>query len=164
MKSHASMISEFSSGSLPERVSASNIDSQYFIPRVAVELQKLIQLFDDVLLEGYSNNHDTLFLPTNVGNNPTCHYCSASLFLSYFGCAGMCLDLDGDFSEGDMSIRVCGTCYVEGRFCGCGGMTPTRLRDFSTMLRERNDAAIALSNYLASRPVFAGDLGEISER
>lgn len=163
MKDHASIINEFSPGSSPEQ-SASHIPSRHSTSRMAAELQTLIRLFDDVLLEGYSNNHDTLSLPTNIECNPTCNYCGASLFLSYFNCAGTCLDLETDSPRVYMSIRVCGPCYVEGRFCSCKEMTPMRLRDFSSMLRERNGAATTLANYLASHPVMVNDLGEISER
>lgn len=161
MKSHASIIREFSSGSLP---SAPHFDDHHSIPRVGVELQRLIQLFDDVLLEGYSDNHDTLPLASYVGRNPTCHYCGASLFLSYFECAGTCFDLETESPLTDRSIRVCGPCYVEGRFCACKEMTPKRLRDFDTVLHERNTSTIALLKYLASNGGPTGNLGEISER
>ena len=162
MKSHASRINEFLSRSSPEP-SGSCLDTGSSISRVADELQKLIRLFDDVLLEGYSDDHDTLFLPDQAGHNPTCQYCGAPLFLSYFNCAGVCFNLEIE-PHGDISINVCGACYVEGRFCACRAMTPKRLHDFSNLLRERNDAANTLSNYLAPRSVQTDDLGEISER
>lgn len=163
MKSHALRISESLSDSSLETPN-SRIDNHSPIPRVAGELQKLIRLFDDVLLEQYSDDHDSLFLPDHTGHNPTCHYCGTSLFLSYFDCAGVCFDLETDPHLVDLSIRVCGTCYVEGRFCACKNMTPRRLRNFSDILRERNNAASTLSNYAASRSEQIHDLGEISER
>ena len=163
MKSHASKINEFLSGSFPES-SGSRLDIRNSTPRVAGELQKLIQLFDDVLLEGYSIDHDSLFLPDHMGSNPTCHYCGASLFLSYFDCATVCFDLETVSPRVDTSMRVCGACYIEGRSCTCRKMTPRRLRDFSSMLQERNSAASVLSRYLVSHSVQVDDLGEISER
>ena len=163
MKSHASRINEslsgFSLGSPDSR-----IDACHSIPRMVNELQKLVRLFDDVLLEEYSNDHDSLFLPDHTGRNPTCNYCGASLFLSYFDCAGVCFDLETDSPRVDMSIRVCGTCYVEGRSCACKNMTPRRLRNFSDTLQERNNAASTLSNYSAFRSVRTYDMGEISGR
>ncbi|KAF9642821.1 hypothetical protein BDM02DRAFT_3192626 [Thelephora ganbajun] len=156
MKSHALRINEFLSGL--------DLDTPHSIPRMANELQKLIRLFDDVLLEGYSDDHDSLFLPDHTEHNPTCHYCGASLFLSYFDCAGVCFDLETDSPRVDMSTRVCSACYVEGRFCACKSMTPRRLRNFSNVLRERNDAVSTLTSYSASRLVQIDDLGEISER
>lgn len=163
MKSHASRINEFLSVSLLESPD-SCIDTHHSIPRVAGELQRLIRLFDDVLLEEYSDDHGSLFLPDHMGHNPTCHYCGTSLFLSYFDCAGVCFDLETDSPRVDMSIRVCGTCYVEGRFCACKNMTPRRLRNFSNMLQERNNAVNILSNYSTSRSTQIDNLGEISER
>ena len=163
MKSHASRINQFLSRSLSEP-SDSSLDTRDSIPRVAHQLRKLILLFDDVLLEGYSDDHDSLFLPNHMQTNPTCHYCGTYLFLSYFNCAGVCFDLETDSPRADTSIRVCGGCYVEGRFCACKDMTPKRLRSFSRTLQERNEAATALSDYSVTRSVGADDLGEISER
>ena len=163
MKSHASRINAFLSHPSPELADPSP-DAPDSTPRVANELRKLIRLFDDVLLEAYSDDHDSLFLPNHIGDNPTCHYCGASLFLSYFTCAGVCFDLETDTPHVDTSIKVCGGCYVEGRFCACKDMNPKRLRNFADMLRDRNDAASMLSKYSASRSIQVDDLGEISER
>ena len=163
MKSHTSRVDESLSGSSlgsPD----SPIDACHSIPRVVDELQKLVRLFDDVLLEEYSNDHGSLFLPDHTGRNPTCNYCGTSLFLSYFDCADVCFDLETDSPGVDMSIRVCGTCYVEGRACTCRNMTPRRLHNFSDMLQERNNAASTLSNYSESRSVQVYDLSKISER
>ncbi|KAF9643984.1 hypothetical protein BDM02DRAFT_3191015 [Thelephora ganbajun] len=162
MKSHVLRINEFLSGPSPG-FSISDLDTCHSIPRVANELQKLIRLFDNVLLEGYSDDHDLLILPDHTEHNPMCHYCGASLFLSYFNCAGVCFDLETD-SRADMSTRVCGACYVEGRFCACKNMTPRCLRNFSNVLRERNDTASTLTSYSVSRSVQINNLGEISER
>ena len=163
MKSHASRINEFLPPSSLEPAD-SPLDTSDPIPHVVDELRTLIRLFDDVLLEAYSDDHDSLFLPNHTGDNPRCHYCGAFLFLSYFICGGVCFDLETDAPHVDTSIKVCGGCYVEGRSCACKDMSPKRLHSFSDMLRERNDAAEALFKYLASRSVQADDLGEISER
>lgn len=152
-----------SSPSLPEP-SDSRPSAHDSMPRVANELRKLIRVFDDVLLEGYSDDQDSLFLPNHTGDDPTCYYCGASLFLSYFNCAGVCFDLETDSPHLDMSVNVCSGCYVEGRSCACRNMMPKRLHSFSHMLQERNKAASTLSNYLVSHPVQADDLGSISER
>lgn len=162
MKLHALRINKFLAP--PPGSSDSDSDPHHPTRRIADELRKLIGLFDDVLLEGYSDNHHSLFLPNHMGCNPTCHYCGASLFLSYFSCGGGCFDLGTDATHTDVSIRVCGTCYVEGRFCACRDMTPRRLRNFSNVLQERNDAVSTLSNYSASLSVQLDDLPGISER
>lgn len=163
MKSHTSRLKESLSGS-SLGPSSSHPDTCYPMSRVADELRKLIRLLDSVLLEGYSDNHDSLFLSKDLEPSPTCHCCGASLFLSYFSCPGTCVDLEFDSSHLDMSIRVCGACYVEGRSCTCRNMVPGRLRNFSDILQERNDAAITLSNYLASCSMSADNLDEITER
>jgi hypothetical protein len=163
MKSHASGIKQSLTGSSPTP-SDSHPNTSHSIPRMAGELQELIRLFDDVLLEGYSDDHDSLFLPDHMACDPTCHYCGASLFLSYFSCTGMCFDLETDSPRVDMSIRVCGACYVEGRSCACKDMNPRRLQNFSDALRERNDAARTLSEYSTSHSASVDNLCEISEK
>ena len=163
MKSHTSELKEFHSGSSPEP-SGSNPDTSYFISRGAGELRKLIRLFDHVLLEGYSDGHDSLSLPDYMEPCPTCHCCGASLFLSYFSCFGLCCDVEVDTPHLDMSIRVCGACYIDGRSCACRKMTPRRLRCFSDILQERNAAASTLSNHLTSCSTSVDNLDEITER
>jgi hypothetical protein len=163
MKFRAAKIKGLLPGSSP-RPSDPHPDASHFMLRVAGELRKLIRLFDDILLEGYSEKHDSLFLPDHMPPDPTCHCCGASLFLSYFHCAGMCFDLDFDSPRVDMSIRVCGACYVEGRSCTCMKMTPKRVRNFSDVLQERNEAASILSTYLTSSSAPVDDLGKISEK
>lgn len=163
MRDHALRIEELLSSS-PPGPSNSQPDNPYPTSYVADGLEKLIQLFDDVLQEGYCEDHDSLFLPDHLPDDPTCHYCGGSLFLSYFSCAGTCFDLETDSPRLDVSIRICSACYVEGRSCSCKEMNPTRLCNFSDILKERNDAASTLSNYLASRLVHVDHLGAISER
>jgi len=163
MKSHALKMKEILSVSPPES-SDSHIDTNHSNMRLADELRKLIEMFDNVLLEGYCGDHDSLFLRDFGSHKPTCHYCGAFLFLSYFNCAGLCFDLTTDTSRVDSSIRVCGACYVEGRFCACRKMSPKRLQSFSGMLQERNEVAKTLSIYYASNEIQTDDLGEVSER
>lgn len=163
MKSHTSRVKEFHPDP-PSGPSLSHPDDCHPISRMADELRELIQLFDDILLEGYSDDHASLFLPDYMARDPTCHYCGSSLFLSYFSCGGTCFDLETDSPHTDTSIRVCGACYVEGRSCDCEAMNPRRLRNFSKILQERNDAASTLSDFLASRLAPVDDLSEISER
>ena len=163
MKSHALEMKEFLSASPPE-LPDSHVDTRHPTMRLAGELRKLIGMFDDVLLEGYSRDHDSLSLRDFGSDKPICHYCGAFLFLSYFNCTGSCFDLETDTPRVDTSIRVCGACYVEGRFCACRKMSPKRLQSFSGMLQERNDVARTLSIYYTSNQIQADDLCEISER
>ena len=163
MKSHALKIKEFLLMPPPEPLD-SHMDAHHPTMLLADELQKLIGMFDNVLLEGYSRDHDSLYIRDFGSEKPMCHYCGAFLFLSYFDCAGSCFNLETDTPRVNSSIRVCGACYVEGRFCTCRKMSPKRLQSFSGMLQERNDVARTLSIYYASNQIQTDDLCEISER
>ena len=150
MKSYTSMINE-SLSDTPLAPPDSSPDLRNALSHIADGLQKLIRSFDEVLLDGYSEDHDSLFLADYIEENRTCDYCGTHLFLSYFSCDGVCFDLETVASLVDLSIVVCGACYVEGRSCVCRDMVPRRLHNFSDLLRERNDATSALSKYSASR-------------
>ena len=120
-------------------------------------------MFDEVLLEEYSDDHESLPLLDNPVCDPTCDFCGSSLFLSYFRCTGICLDHSSD-SLDRPSIRLCGACYVEGRLCTCGQMAPERLGSFSDMLQERNIAADVLSKHSSPHSTRIDDPGESSVR
>lgn len=162
MKSYTSMINE-SLSDTPLAPPDSSPDLRNALSHIADGLQKLIRSFDEVLLDGYSEDHDSLFLAEYIKDDPTCDYCGTHLFLSYFSCDGVCFDLETVPSLADLSIVICGACYVEGRSCVCRDMVPRRLHNFSDLLQERNDAASALSKYSASRS-DVNEVDAISER
>jgi len=99
---------------------------------------KLIQLFDDVLQEEYSQEHESLPLIHQTEQSPTCNFCGCKPFLSVFRCSGGC------GIDKSTAATVCPSCFVEGRTCICGDMAPSRLRSFSTVLEQRNLAAATL--------------------
>jgi len=104
---------------------------------------KLIQLFDDVLQEEYGREHDSLPLIPRTSQPPTCDFCGANLFLSVFQCMGKC-GADEVSHPRNTAPTVCPSCFVEGRTCICGDMSPSRLQSFSTVLEQRNLAAAAV--------------------
>lgn len=116
-------------------------------------LRTLLQLFDEVLLEGYCKDHGSLALVDHASSEPACHFCGSCLFLSCFHCTGGCSNSERDFLSGNLSIFICSTCYVEGRTCGCGNMEPGRLSSFSQMLQDRNNALDVLSRSQVARGV-----------
>ena len=161
LKSYTSVVAR--SVSQLSESSSSNLNHDVCPSRMAEGLRRLIQLFDEVLLEEYSDDHDSLLLLDDTTCNPACDFCGSLLFLSYFRCTGMCLDLDRD-SFDYPSMRLCGACYVEGRLCTCGEMAPNRLGSFSDMLQERNLAASLLSKCSSPHSTVVDDPGELSER
>lgn len=126
-------------------------------------LRTLLQLFDEVLLEGYCRDHESLALVDHLSNEQACHFCGSCLFLSCFRCIGGCSNSERDSLPGNSSICVCPACYVEGRTCGCGNMDPERLSGLSHMLQDRNHAADALSKFQLAHGVQMQELLEISE-
>jgi hypothetical protein len=99
---------------------------------------KLIQLFDNVLQEEYSQEHGSLPLIHRTEKPPTCDFCGCNLFLSVLRCSGGC------GIDETTAATICPSCFVEGRTCICGNMIPSRFRSFSTVLEQRNLAAATL--------------------
>jgi hypothetical protein len=127
-------------------------------------LQILLQLFDEVLLEEYCRDHESLDLINHTPSDPVCHFCGSCLFLSCFRCVNSCLDPEWNSLPGISSIYICPTCYVEGRTCGCGNMRPERFSSLSDMVEVRNRAAEALSKFHLAQGVQTKDFAQISER
>jgi hypothetical protein len=123
------------------------------------DLRRLLELFDDVLVEEYSEQNSTmpcLTVPTSaaIGSSSsskecpgqghiTCDFCSADIFQSFFECHH-CIEpvpgtatLPSTVECGD-GLVLCPSCYVEGRTCRCGSMTPAQCRPFSDLLRDRH--------------------------
>ena len=111
---------------------------------------KLIQLFDDVLQEEYSQGHDSLPLIPQTSQPQTCDFCGANMFLSAFQCTGKC-KVDKVSHPRNATPVVCPACFVEGRTCFCGNMSPSRLQSFSTALEQRNSAAAAVRRLQGSK-------------
>lgn len=126
-------------------------------------LQTLLRLLDEVLLEGYCRDHESLDLINRPSNELVCHFCGSCLFLSCFRCVGDCSNTGRDSVPEGSPIFICPTCYVEGRTCGCGNMDPERLSSISHMLQDRNRAAEVLSKFHFDQGVQTQEFAELSE-
>jgi hypothetical protein len=135
--------------------------------RLKKELRQLINLFDDVLGEEYSKDHNQLFqmaAPLSFSDEssegsatpPTtqdgisrviCDFCGTDIFQSFFECR-KCVAAPGSGSEAasDEGLAICPSCYVEGRSCRCEIMHPMQHRPFSELLHDRNIAVKVLQH------------------
>jgi hypothetical protein len=118
--------------------------------RMAYDLLHLVGIFDDILIEEYSKDHDAtprLDFSTQDGHI-TCDFCGADIFHSFFECQDCTLSdtlPDGDtitdhkLPSGD-GLVICPPCFVEGRSCGCQRMFPAQRRPFTDLLWDRAKA------------------------
>ena len=127
-------------------------------------LEMLVPLFERVLREEFGESEyitydavcdssssadgDGALSPTPSGSGSTrdqytCDYCGADIFQSFFKCETCCVVPASD-GRVDDALVICATCYVEGRSCKCGDMTPTQRYRTETLLDERNKAALIL--------------------
>lgn len=142
----------------PPRESPSDVARRQQLVR---QVLRLLELFDDVIVEEYSNDHASmpcLTAPSSSISSPdcgpllakdqetictTCDFCGADIFQSYFECRHCVLPsaaMDNvsnqkPFGEG---LAICPSCYVDGRSCPCEYMTPVQCRPFGDLLRDRN--------------------------
>lgn len=134
-------------------------------PTNAANLRCLINLFDDVLLDEYDKDHKKMphvlqitaasdssqdVLHPQDNTRVTCDFCDTDIFQSFFECK-KCISIEGDAAGGDPSdeldgLIICPQCYVEGRTCRCGVMTPTQYRAFWQLLLDRNYAMKVLAD------------------
>jgi hypothetical protein len=141
--------------------SSSLADSDQLDDRVRdlKDLRTLLDAFDDILVEEYHPQHiDFAHVhPHGVdqadadGNeaqpswawNCSCDFCGADIFQSFFECKH-CAEGTGLAEDSD-GVLLCATCYVEGRKCRCGVMTPVQFQPYPKLLEDRNDAARLVS-------------------
>lgn len=130
---------------------------EYPLSGMAQDLNTLVRLFDEILQEEYCNDHGSLDSAEIQRGYSTCNFCGSCLFLSALLC-------NGCSQETTRPVLVCAGCYVEGRSCRCGIMSPVRIGDFPGALRDRNNAASSLFKTSHLHHVPADGLVEVSER
>ena len=94
------------------------------------------------------DHSDALQLQDNT--RVTCDFCDTDIFQSFFECK-RCIPDEEDPARGGPSdevdgLIICPQCYIEGRTCRCGVMTPMQYRAFSQLLLDRNNAVCVLVN------------------
>jgi hypothetical protein len=104
-------------------------------------MRQLLEVVDEILrVEAYTNEED---IP-NFGNAaiaPSCAFCGGEVFQKIFSCKNRCLK-DKTVGSTPMDVvSICPSCYVDGRTCFCGEMTPFRLRPISPMVTSRDKIA-----------------------
>ncbi len=82
--------------------------------------------------------------------NFACDFCGSDIFQSFFECQECTTETDevedGTPGVGD-GLILCSSCYVEGRTCACGSMTPAQCRPFNLLLDTRNKTAGLLRRF-----------------
>lgn len=128
--------------------------------RLANEIERLINLFDDVLVEEFCKEHEqmphmtassvSVAYPDGLSgegvSRVTCDFCDTDVFQSFFECQKCVRSTSPDAMdtatthEARGGLVICASCYVEGRTCQCEVMQPMQCRPFSELLRDRNRA------------------------
>ena len=145
------------------------------VKEIAV-LEMLVPLFEHVLREEFGESEHVEFdadcgrhssvnrsdapspIPSGSASSRdqyTCDYCGADIFQSYFRCETCCTmpAIDGRIDD---ALVICAACYVEGRSCKCGNMTPTQRHRTEALLEDRNKAALILHHLQHAQSFLQG--------
>jgi hypothetical protein len=162
---HDSRLPVSSSRDEPPALSASESRNKL---RLGKALRRLIDLFDDVLVEDFCKDHDQMpHVTTHVASadssnkssdcstpstiegisHVTCDFCGTDVFQSFFECrkcvvspADEAMETGTTHEVRDDGLVICPSCYVEGRTCRCEIMQPMQCRPFNELLRDRKIA------------------------
>lgn len=112
-------------------------------------LREIMGHFIEIIEAEWHPEHGDITHCPEGEDNPTCGFCGADIFLSFFEC------WDCSFAGQDSDAQpyqICAACYVEGRSCGCRVMKPMQCRDVLALIRDQNSIAKAID-------AWAGRLG-----
>lgn len=134
---------------------------------MARQLRHFIDLLDNLIVEEYHLEHSTFLClpklwcpPFPTGSvNPDilkdyelqpilakCTYCGGDIFQSFFTCLKSSCEAMQDDDVDRRVVDICAACYVEGRACACGEMTPAQASSFDDILSWRHFAAQSLDS------------------
>ena len=112
----------------------------------AVEIRQLLEVVDEILrAEAYTNDEE---IPT-LDDPPitlSCAFCGGEVFQKVFCCRNECPRED-TYSTPTSAISICPSCYIDGRTCLCGEMSPFRLSSMEPMVVARNRSAAWLRSH-----------------
>lgn len=126
-------------------------------------LQRLLEVYDDILLEEACHMKDDKLSfvlntppPSSSTSNDTddriiCDFCGADIFQSFLECR-TCVKKPEQVTPGSGCV-VCSRCYIDGRTCRCGSMNPVQRVPFDNLLKVRNEAVEVLKRCNVKQPI-----------
>ena len=107
-------------------------------------LERGLRLLDEVINSSYCSRDELLPVIDLASPPPPCSFCAGELFRTVFCCTGSCI-CDGEASDlVDCKILICDYCFIDGRACRCGSMTPYRIQPLDGLIALRANVASVL--------------------
>lgn len=98
-------------------------------------------MVDEILnAEAYTNDEDIQDFGATA-KPLSCAFCGGEVFLKLFSCKNTCVRNSTVDPTPANIISICPSCYVDGRTCLCGDMTPFRLQPITPMVTLRDEVA-----------------------
>ena len=111
-------------------------------------LERGLKLFDEVINFDLCSRDNELPMIVLVSPHPSCSFCGGELFRTAFHCTGTCVQDNAANDTPDSKIVLCSLCFVDGRGCRCGSMTPYRLQSLEGLVDLRTQIADLLGSLL----------------
>lgn len=108
-------------------------------------LKRGFRLLDAVISSSYYSQDESLPL-IKLSPPPPCSFCGGELFRTAFRCTDSCARDDATSESMGSKILICNLCFVDGRACRCGSMTPYRLQPLDGLIELRTNIAELLGS------------------
>ena len=102
-------------------------------------LKQVLGLFDEVINSNYSLQDESIPIIDLALPAPPCSFCGGELFGAVFYCNNSCLRDDAPRDSADRNILICSLCFIDGRACRCGSMTPYRIQPLDGLIELRKN-------------------------
>ncbi|KAI0064565.1 hypothetical protein BV25DRAFT_1881865 [Artomyces pyxidatus] len=148
---------QLENASMSEDTASEDMNSSEVDPlRIALELERLLELFQEIMVDEYHPRPDSLRRIVTTFNHEahtsgryeayTCDFCGSDIFLSFFLCQSCAppSPLDSMSPGPADGIHICPGCYSEGRTCRCRSMTPVQSWPVEVLVDDYNRAVRAL--------------------
>lgn len=111
-------------------------------------LERAFNLLDEVIESSCCPEDESLPLIELTLPPPPCSFCGGELFRTVFCCTNSCVCDDATGGSADRKILICDHCFIDGRCCCCGSMTPYRLHPLDMLIELRRNVTdlLGLSN------------------
>ena len=120
-------------------------NNQVLLSARSESLERGLGLLDEVINFSYCSQDEDL--PSlELAPPPPCSFCGGELFRTVFRCTASCTRDDVTDGSLDSKILICSLCFVDGRACHCGSMSPHRLVPLAGLIELRRDVATLLGS------------------
>jgi len=104
-------------------------------------LERVLRLLDEVINSSYCPQDELLPVIELTLPPPPCSFCGGEIFRTVFCCTDSCIRDGATGGSADCKVLICNHCFIDGRACRCGSMTPYRTQPLDRLIELRENVA-----------------------